>query len=174
MADHGGRAWELVGLVFDDERLAALDPAENARAAAQEDVEKAQAEAVYDMTRPGIYAFSYGWYLEHPDDHDRYLVKVGRAGNVRNRLAEHRAGAKTHLPEPLALLRVYFVDDVSRVEALEKSFHNLLTHAGHKNPRFRAKVVGTEWFATTAEFLDAVAEAVGIDKGMYVGGSDFA
>ena len=127
---------------------------------------------------PGIYAFSYGWYLESPVDSVRgnTLIKVGRAENVGRRIADHRQAAiRTHMPEPLALVRVYSAhgQDLAEVEA---KFHRLLSTAGHDNPR-RTQVgrrgdVGREWFLTNEAFLDACADACGL-KTEYIGGSDF-
>lgn len=83
---------------------------------------------------PGIYAFSYGWYIEHPAEDDRFLIKVGRAESVGRRIDDYRRGVRTHMPEPLALLRVYGSGERSTVEA-ERLFHRLLSTAGHDNPR---------------------------------------
>src|SRR5699024_11359783 len=56
-----------------------------------------------------IYAFSYGWYLESPVDpkNENTLIKVGYATNIWARLQQHQAGAMTHMPEPLVVLRVF-------------------------------------------------------------------
>lgn len=127
---------------------------------------------------PGIYALSYGWYLESPVDRVRgnTLIKVGRAYNVGRRIAEHRQAAiRTHMPEPLALVRVYSAHGRDLVE-VEGMFHRLLSTAGHDNPRRtqvgRRSDVGKEWFLTNEEFLDACADACGL-KTEYIGGSDF-
>ena len=124
---------------------------------------------------PAIYAFSYGWYLESPVDAERgnTLIKVGQSEHVGQRIREHQSYAvKTHMPEPVAILRIYSL--VSHdAKGAERLFHKLLTTAGHDNPR-RALVrgkseVGKEWFLTSPDFLDAAAEACGL-KTEYIGG----
>ncbi|QHK21472.1 hypothetical protein GU243_19190 [Pseudarthrobacter psychrotolerans] len=122
----------------------------------------------------GIYAFSYGWYLESPVDADRgnTLIKVGRSDQVGRRLVEHQGYAvKTHMPEPVSILRIYTTKP-GESQLQEKRFHKLLSTAGHDNPRrtvVRGKSeVGKEWFLTNADFLDAIAEACGL-KTEYIG-----
>ncbi|MFC5788601.1 GIY-YIG nuclease family protein [Agromyces tardus] len=131
-------------------------------------------DRLFDL--PGIYAFSYGWYIEHPADDDRFLIKVGRAESVGRRIDDYRKGVRTHMPEPLALLRVYGSGERSTAE-VERLFHRLLSTAGHDNPRrtrlSRQGEVGREWFLTNAAFLDACAEAIGL-KTEHLGGSEFA
>ena len=131
------------------------------------------------MNVPGIYAFSYGWYLESPLDPARgnTLIKVGKAEDVGRRINEHRnLAVRTHMPEPLALLRVYSAHGRNLTE-VEQLFHRLLSTAGHDNPRRvlvgRSSEAGKEWFLTNEAFLDACAEACGL-KTEYIGGSEFA
>ncbi|MDQ1200492.1 GIY-YIG nuclease family protein [Rhodococcus sp. SORGH_AS_0303] len=115
----------------------------------------------------GIYAFSYGWYLEKPVAGDglNTLIKVGRSVDVAARIADHRRNARAHIPEPLVVLRVYGCD-LSLLSGVEKIFHRLLATAGHANPRRelyetrRPNEVGQEWFLTNADFLDEVASAL--------------
>lgn len=127
--------------------------------ASVDDVAAAQAEqeerddAVQTLSRmrgvAGIYAFSYGWYLEHPADESRdtTFIKVGKALNVEQRIREHMGGARTHMPEPLALVRVYTGARLGAdLDIVEKQFHQLLATAGHENPRWAVgRRVGKEW-----------------------------
>lgn len=126
---------------------------------------------------PGIYAFSYGWYLEHPVD-ERFnstLIKVGRAEDLGRRIREHRAGARAHIPEPLVVVRAYGSNGHD-LASLERDFHRLLSTAGHDNPRrlivSHRNEVGREWFLTNEQFLDAVASALNL-RTEYTGQSDF-
>jgi hypothetical protein len=128
---------------------------------------------------PGIYAFSYGWYLEHPYDEQRgtTFIKVGRAVDIGRRIRDHTGemgGDRAHMPEPLALVRAYSKDDLSPVAVvqLEKQFHRLLAAAGHENPRRVIRQVGTEWFLTNTEFLDEIAEVLGLNV-LFEGQSEF-
>jgi hypothetical protein len=122
---------------------------------------------------PGIYAFSYGWYLESPVDPERgnTLIKVGMSNNVAQRIRAHTSSARTHIPEPLALIRVYGADH-RPADKLEHAFHALLSTAGHDNPRRRGREVGVEWFLTNEDFLDTIAETIGLPT-IYTGRSEF-
>lgn len=125
---------------------------------------------------PGIYAFSYGWYLESPVDaeHGNTLIKVGKADDVATRIRQHTQGARTHMPEPLALIRVYATNARDPL-AIEKSFHEIISSAGHSNPRRIGKAsreVGREWFLTNENLLDAVAKALDL-RTLYIGRSEF-
>lgn len=143
-----------------------LDPVAEAQAEVEdEEREEGQIDELVGVA--GIYAFSYGWYLDHPlsDDNDRTLIKVGRARDIAARIRQHRAGARTHIPEPLVTVRVFGTGDRD-VEQVERSFQRLLKAAGHINPRRdtsrtnRKNEVGEEWYLTNREFLDAIAAAL--------------
>lgn len=143
-----------------------LDPDDEAQAEAQaEDNEQKELGALLEV--PGIYAFSYGWYLERPLDaeSENTLIKVGRAKDVARRIEDHRRGARAHIPEPLVTIRAYATDERD-LEWVERTFQRLLETAGHSNPRREPtrrgsrNEVGEEWYLTNREFLDAVASAL--------------
>ncbi|MFI2294472.1 GIY-YIG nuclease family protein [Isoptericola sp. NPDC019571] len=143
-----------------------VDPEQEARAEIEaERSEKDQVAALRGVA--GIYAFSYGWYLESPldPDGDNTLIKVGKARDVAGRIEEHRRGARAHIPEPLITVRVYAVGDRD-LDRAERDFHRLLSTAEHGNPRREESVrrarneVGREWFLTNRAFLDAIATAL--------------
>ncbi|WP_179275449.1 GIY-YIG nuclease family protein [Rhodococcoides fascians] len=148
--------------------IVALDPEDEAQAEAQaEDNEQKELGALLEV--PGIYAFSYGWYLERPLDaqSENTLIKVGRAKDVARRIEDHRRGARAHIPEPLVTIRAYATDDRD-LEWVEKTFQRLLETAGHINPRREPtrkgsrNEVGEEWYLTNREFLDAIASALSL------------
>lgn len=149
------------------------DPVTEANAAAEEEREAATTLADLEG-RPGIYAFSYGWYLESPVDPERgnTLIKVGQSVNVAQRIREHTSKARAHMPEPLTLIRVYSTDGHD-VGAVEHGFHDLLRTAGHTNPRRTGREVGVEWFLTNEDFLDMIAKTIGL-RTLYTGRSEFA
>ncbi|QAY59535.1 GIY-YIG nuclease family protein [Microbacterium protaetiae] len=125
----------------------------------------------------GIYAFSYGWYLERRADEKMgtTLIKVGRANDIGRRIADHRTGARAHMPEPLVVVRAYSASPDQDLLRLENAFHALLRTAGHINPRrpeLRRNEVGKEWFMTNEAFLDAIASALGL-RTAYMGSSPF-
>lgn len=149
-------------------------------AEAEADIQEEQSATVTlaELSRvPGIYAFSYGWYLESQVDSDRgnTLIKVGHAADIAGRIRQHSSGARTHMPEPLALIRVYSTG-TKRPADVERTFHELLESAGHFNPRRTAnskREVGKEWFLTNEDFLDSIAKALGL-RTLYIGRSEFA
>ncbi|RQP12396.1 MAG: GIY-YIG nuclease family protein [Microbacteriaceae bacterium] len=150
---------------------------EASAAAAEQEEREYAAQTLADLEGvAGVYVFSYGWYLEHPADESRdtTFFKVGRAVDVASRIREHMGGARTHMPEPLALVRVYSAEGIGdRIAEVERKFHRLLTSAGHANPRWAAnKRVGKEWFLTNTDFLDSIADVLGL-RTMFIGQSEF-
>ncbi|NIL81098.1 GIY-YIG nuclease family protein [Rhodococcoides kroppenstedtii] len=149
-----------------NQALADLDPVMEAQADAEaKRAEVLQVESLKGLA--GIYAFSYGWYIEKPvgDDEINTLIKVGRSIDVAARINEHRRGARAHIPEPLVSLRVYATDQL-KLSDVERTFHRLLSTAGHVNPRRetqesrRQNEVGREWFLTNVDFLDEIASTL--------------
>lgn len=164
--------------------LIANRAAVEAAGAAEDDVTEAEAEeaeralakkTLADLNGvPGIYAFSYGWYLEHPADEEleTTFIKVGKALDIGARIKQHISGARAHMPEPLALVRAYSGESRD-VDADERRFHRLLSAAGHENPRRVRREVGVEWFLTNVKFLDEIATAIGLTV-EFEGQSEFA
>lgn len=73
----------------------------------------------------------------------------------------------TVAPEPRRILRLYLPrDEADDVREIERKFHRLLDAAGHAGPR-RASVErqtgGTEWSATSLEFLDDIASVMELE-----------
>lgn len=112
-----------------------------------------------------IYVYTYPHYLQPTDpasDHDdrvlfdRTLLKVGRTSeDARRRIRQQR---NTGAPEPAICLRVYAVKNAKLAENL---IHQALDCFGHG--RSTAKGAGREWFLTSLEALDALAEAMGLE-----------
>lgn len=142
-----------------------LDPEVEVRAEIEAELE--EQTQVSALNLPGIYAFSYGWYLERPldPDGDNTLIKVGKAENIALRIAQHRHGARAHIPEPLVTIRVFATGERD-LNQVERTFHRLLSTAGHDNPRYEKvsgkNEVGKEWFLTNKSFLDEIASALGL------------
>jgi len=105
--------------------------------------------------RGGVYAYSLPHYLNYPckEDPDRFWFKVGRTnGNFVDRVIEsHR---KTGLPEDPIIRRTYFSSILNPAE-MEDKFHRMLKASGLQTD---ARYAGVEWFATTEDQLDAIAE----------------
>ena len=66
------------------------------------------------------------------------------------------------MPEDPLLLRVYRSPTTSPRD-LERDFHRLLRAADHVRDT-KTTAGGTEWFETSTEFLDAIAQVLGLEK----------
>jgi len=121
------------------------------RRAASDDLVRAVEE------RGGVYVYSLPHYLNFPckSDPDRFWYKVGfTTGDFESRvITSHR---KTGLPEDPVVRRTYFSKKLEPRE-METRMHKLLIASGLQT---EAETGGEEWFATTEDQLDAIAEAL--------------
>jgi hypothetical protein len=116
----------------------------------------------------GVYVYTFPTYLKVPEKYDpeRFWLKIGQTGRVVSKRVSEQLRS-TAMPEDPVILRVYTDPKSEAVgsevdyAALEKKFHKLLTSAGHN--KTSAKSGGTEWFATTLDFLDEIAETLELD-----------
>jgi hypothetical protein len=124
------------------------------RRAASDDLVRAVEE------RGGVYVYSLPHYLNFPckSDPDRFWYKVGfTTGDFESRvISSHR---KTGLPEDPVVRRTYFSKELQPRD-METRMHKLLTASGLQT---EAETGGEEWFATTEEQLDAIADALGFE-----------
>lgn len=130
-------------------------------------------EATEELTQKveklgGVYVYTFPTYLKVPAKYDpeRFWLKIGQTGRVVNKRVLEQLRS-TAMPEDPVILRVYTDPQGEAVEseidyaAFEKKFHKLLMSAGHSKTSARSG--GTEWFATTLEFLDEIAETLDLD-----------
>ena len=167
---------EAAAFLSENESL--LDSMQSEEAKEAEDNEIAQSETAFteQLNAGGVYAFTYPHYLRHPiapserTDRlpDRTLYKVGSAAkNIRARVDQ--IANTTAAPEPRRILRLYLPQQPTKtaeVRDLERTFHLLLDAAGHAGPRRASRERqpgGTEWFATSTDFLDAIASTLGLE-----------
>jgi hypothetical protein len=66
------------------------------------------------------------------------------------------------MPEDPKLLRIYH-SKVFTAEQIEKKFHNVLVKIGHERSSAINTKAGKEWFATSVDALDALAELMNLD-----------
>jgi hypothetical protein len=139
--------------------IAELDDASSDRAAiAAEDRELRKTtdelEQLSEHTG-GVYVYTLPHYWRYPiDDQGRHLLKVGATrGDAETRIREQARA--TAVPQEPVILRFYLAPADTAPLDIERKFHDLLDAAGH--PRSRSSSAGREWFATTVEFLDAIA-----------------
>ncbi len=116
----------------------------------------------------GVYVYTFPTYLMVPAkvDPERFWLKIGQTGRVVEKRISDQLRS-TAMPEDPVILRVYTdpKGESSDIQVnygdLEKKFHNLLMSAGHSKTSARSG--GTEWFATSLEFLDEIAETLNLD-----------
>lgn len=109
---------------------------------------------------PGIYVYTLPHYYRNPlqpadveFNASKTLMKVGMSENdvIKRFRTQQR---DTVLPEDPWLLRIY--GGSSDIRATEKSFHDFLRAADHRQQGGRS--VGKEWFLTSLRFLDQIAK----------------
>lgn len=138
------------------------DRAENPQAVAAEteQLESDSTELANALKQAsGVYVYTYPHYWRHPyiAGSERRLLKVGRTTNQAWTRVISQA-RQTGMPEDPFLLRVYKTGEPTAVEG---KFHMLLDAAEHQ--RSVGTAVGTEWFVTTIEYCDAVAEVLDLE-----------
>ena len=115
----------------------------------------------------GIYVYSFPTYLHFGtvEDHDVFWLKIGSTKNsVWQRIVEQNR--QTSMPEDPKLLRIYHKEDMN-IEEVEKKFHYTLERVGHERSAARRTKAGTEWFATTLDAVDALADLMGLQIERY-------
>lgn len=151
------------------EQVDNIEKDDDARAGEASQLSKASEELTQTVEKlGGVYVYTFPTYLMVPAkiDPERFWLKIGQTGRVVEKRVSDQLRS-TAMPEDPVILRVYTDpkgDEVgSEVDyaALEKKFHKLLMSAGHSKTSARSG--GTEWFATTLEFLDEIAETLDLD-----------
>ena len=115
----------------------------------------------------GIYVYSFPTYLHFGtiEDQELYWVKIGSTKNsVWQRIVEQNR--QTSMPEDPKLLRIYHKAEMN-IDELEKKFHSTLERVGHERSAARRTKAGTEWFATTLDAIDAIAELMDLQIEKY-------
>jgi hypothetical protein len=141
----------------------ALEENTNSMTAVLHDVDKIdrQSDALARQAvgiQNGIYVYSFPTYLHFGtiEDQELYWVKIGSTKNsVWQRIVEQNR--QTSMPEDPKLLRIYHKKDMN-IDEIEKKFHSTLERVGHERSAARRTKAGTEWFATTLDAIDAIAE----------------
>jgi len=151
------------------EQVDSIEKDDDARAGEATQLTKASEELTQKVEKlGGVYVYTFPTYLMVPvkSDPERFWLKIGQTGRVVSRRVSEQLRS-TAMPEDPVILRVYTDPNGEAVgsevdyAALEKKFHKLLMSAGHSKTSARSG--GTEWFATTLEFLDEIAETLELD-----------
>jgi hypothetical protein len=145
-----------------DLRSSMLDLAESEAGQLQEQAQLDANSVVLQRemrTANGVYVYTYPHYWRYPYQAvlNRRLVRIGRTteGVWQHVLDQARAAGA---PEDPVLLRLYISSDPG---AAEHAFYRLLDSADHA--RAVSNNGSREWFATTLDFLDEIAGALGCE-----------
>jgi hypothetical protein len=151
------------------EQVDNIEKDDDARAGEATQLNKASEELTQTVEKlGGVYVYTFPTYLMVPAkvDPERFWLKIGQTGRVVEKRVSDQLRS-TAMPEDPVILRVYTdpkgeaMGSEVDYSALEKKFHKLLMSAGHSKTSARSG--GTEWFATTLEFLDEIAETLELD-----------
>lgn len=115
----------------------------------------------------GIYVYSFPTYLHFGtvEDQDVFWLKIGSTKNsVWQRIVEQNR--QTSMPEDPKLLRIYHKEQMD-IDSIEQKFHNTLDRVGHERSAARRTKAGKEWFASTLDAIDAIAELLDLEIEKY-------
>lgn len=131
---------------------------------------EAQSEALVKVAstiKNGIYVYSFPTYLHYGtiEDQEVFWLKIGSTKNsVWQRIVEQNR--QTSMPEDPKLLRIYHKDPMD-IDLIEQKFHITLEKVGHERSAARRTKAGKEWFATTLEAVDAIADLLELEIERY-------
>ena len=122
---------------------------------------------VASTIKNGIYVYSFPTYLHFGtvEDQEVFWLKIGSTKNsVWQRIVEQNR--QTSMPEDPKLLRIYHKDQMD-IDAIEQKFHITLDRVGHERSAARRTKAGKEWFASTLDAIDAIAELLDLEIEKY-------
>lgn len=131
------------------------------------EAQSAALESIATTIQSGIYVYSFPTYLYYGtvEDKEVYWLKIGSTKNsVWQRIVEQNR--QTSMPEDPKLLRIYHKENMD-IDLIEKKFHKTLERVGHERSAARRTKAGKEWFATTLDAIDAIAELLELDIERY-------
>jgi hypothetical protein len=122
---------------------------------------------VASTIQDGIYVYSFPTYLHFGtvEDQDVFWLKIGSTKNsVWQRIVEQNR--QTSMPEDPKLLRIYHKEQMD-IDSIEQKFHTTLDRVGHERSAARRTKAGKEWFASTLDAIDAIAELLELEIEKY-------
>jgi hypothetical protein len=131
------------------------------------DAQSAALVKVASTIQNGIYVYSFPTYLHFGtvEDQEVFWLKIGSTKNsVWQRIVEQNR--QTSMPEDPKLLRIYHKDSMD-IDAIEQKFHSTLDRVGHERSAARRTKAGKEWFASTLDAIDAIAELLELEIERY-------
>ena len=109
-----------------------------------------------------VYVYSFPTYLHFGtiEDPEVKWLKIGSTRNaVWQRIVDQNR--QTSMPEDPVLIRIYHAENMNVAE-VESKFHKTLEKVGHERSAATKTKAGKEWFATTEDALDALAELMNL------------
>jgi hypothetical protein len=109
-------------------------------------------ESMFKITKafPAYYRVSI-----HGDVEIKWL-KIGKTtGSVWSRVSGQNR--QTVMPKDPIVIRIYHKEGID-LDDVETKFHNTLKRMFHQQSSLRNSKAGVEWFATSEDSLDAIAE----------------
>lgn len=131
------------------------------------EAQSAALATVASTIKDGIYVYSFPTYLYYGtiENQDLYWLKIGSTKNsVWQRIVEQNR--QTSMPEDPKLLRIYHKENMN-IDSVEKKFHITLDRVGHERSAARRTKSGKEWFATTLDAIDAIADLLELEIERY-------
>jgi hypothetical protein len=131
------------------------------------DAQSAALAKVASTIQNGIYVYTFPTYLHFGtvEDQDVYWLKIGSTKNsVWQRIVDQNR--QTSMPEDPKLLRIYHKESMD-IDSVEQKFHKTLDRVGHERSSARRTKAGKEWFATTLDAIDAIAELMDLEIERY-------
>jgi hypothetical protein len=117
-----------------------------------------------------VYSFPTYLHFGTIEDQEVFWLKIGSTKNsVWQRIVEQNR--QTSMPEDPKLLRIYHKDPMN-IDAVEQKFHTTLDRVGHERSAARRTKAGKEWFASTLDAVDAIAELLELEIERYEFGDD--
>jgi hypothetical protein len=110
-----------------------------------------------------VYVYSFPTYLHFGtiEDPEVKWLKIGSTRKaVWQRIVEQNR--QTSMPEDPVLIRIYHAEKMNVAE-VESKFHKTLEKVGHERSTATKTKAGKEWFATTEDALDALAELMNLE-----------
>lgn len=108
-----------------------------------------------------VYTFPTYYRVGVAGDIEIKWLKIGKtSGSVWSRVSGQNR--QTVMPEDPIVIRIYHKEGID-LDYIETKFHETLKRMFHQQSSVRNSKAGVEWFATSEDSLDAIAELLGLN-----------
>jgi len=125
--------------------------------------ESAKLEETLSSIKNAIYVYTFPTYYRAgvDGDFDIRWMKIGlTTNNVWQRILDQNR--QTSMPEDPIVIRVYHKEGIDLQET-ERKIQETLRRVKHEQSSAKNTKAGKEWFATTEDSIDAIAELLGLN-----------